>query len=145
MQFHKKLQKTEKNVKIVQIYEPNLATHKKSKNTKMNPRVYKLTKTMHFYKNTALWHHATPVNTLCLFFWKTETRVKIVKKCVKKSKKSLFCFFPSFLQSFDEITVSRPREKYVFPEGYAAFTRESLARGYGYGYGWWHFDWLSCT
>ena len=96
MQFHKKLQKTGKNVKIVQIYEPNLATHKKSKNTKMNPRVYKLTKTMHFYKNTALWHLATPVKTHFHFFEKRETRVKIVKKYVKKSKKTLFCVFEVF-------------------------------------------------
>ena len=60
---------------------------------KLNPRVYKLTKTMHFYKNTALWHLATPVKTLFRFFEKRETRVKIVKKYVKKSKKKHFLFF----------------------------------------------------
>ena len=80
-------------MKIVQIYEPNHATQKNQKNTKMNPRVYKLTKTMHFYKNTALWHLATPVKTLFHFFGKRETRVKIVKKCVKKFQKKHFFVF----------------------------------------------------
>ena len=80
----------------------------------MNLRVYELTKIMDFYKSSAFWHHRTPANTFFCFFEKRKTRVKIVKKCVKKSKKITFLIFEVFLQSFDEIRVDRSREKNGF-------------------------------
>ena len=63
----------------------------------MNPGVYELTKIMDFYKSSAFWHHRTPANAFFFFFFeKRKTRVKIVKKCVKKSKNRIFVFLDVF-------------------------------------------------
>jgi len=66
----------------------------------MNLRVYELTKIMDFYKSSAFWHHRTPANTFFFFFEKRKTRVKIVKKCVKKDKKITFLIFLKFFAVF---------------------------------------------
>ena len=66
----------------------------------MNLRVYELTKIMDFYKSSAFWHHRTPANTFLCFFEKRKTRVKIVKKCVKKDQKITFLIFLKFFAVF---------------------------------------------
>ena len=64
-QCPKKLQKTIKNMKFVEIREPNLATLKKQK---VYLRVYKDAKNMDFCKNDVFCHQTTLVSTLfCVF------------------------------------------------------------------------------